>query len=182
MLIKSGSLGKVLRELGSPDKIEALEKQAGRGVRELLLQAALPVGYLRWVSLELGLQMRFRDLNFSRFVDPETLDVGVSELVKTLKDHSQRPEVDSLELVAEAERRASKGHDPWDICNGHDLIQVMSLGLRKALGSQNAASVTTEMIGQNLRLAYERHDFDQSDFYRRAKDWEAENHPYTIFS
>lgn len=180
MLIKSTAFEKVIGELGSLEKIQSLEQRAGCPAREILLRAALPVGYLRLTSQELGLSLRFRDLDFARFVNPVTLEVDNGELVRRLKDHSQRPELDSSELLVATESRASRGHDPWDVCNGHDLVQVMSLGLRRALGSQSAIRVTPDIVGQDLRIAYERHDFEQSEFCRRAREWETRNHPYRI--
>jgi len=182
MLIKSDAFENVIRELGSSDKIRALEEASGCPLRQVLLQAALTVGHLRWISLESNLNLRFRELDFSRFIDLATLRIDKAKLVKTVKDHSQRPDINAAELEAALNRRTSADRDPWEVCNGHDLVQVMSLGLRRAFGSQNAIRVTSDILGQDLRLAYERKDFEQSEFYMRIRAWEVKNHPYKILA
>jgi hypothetical protein len=71
-------------------------------------------------------------------------------------------------------------HDPWQLCNGHDLVEVLSIGLRRAIGSQSAAAVRVEEIERALRLAYESVDFAASALYRTIREWEQRNHPFRI--
>ena len=55
MMIRSSALDVVLQELGSPDKLSRLSSPP----RDLLLQAAIPIGALRLNSAQSGLNLRF---------------------------------------------------------------------------------------------------------------------------
>jgi len=69
MIINSPALEKVLVELGSTEKISKLEKTYKKDIRSLLLESAMPIGYLRWVSLREKLSLKFETLKLDRFID-----------------------------------------------------------------------------------------------------------------
>lgn len=73
-------------------------------------------------------------------------------------------------------------HDLWQVCNGHDLTAVLSIGLRRAIGSQPPAVVGVEEIGRALRLACEAVDFTVSALYRAMRAWEQRNRPFQVLS
>lgn len=72
------------------------------------------------------------------------------------------PEIDSLQL-----------------CVGHDLVGLLSVGLRSKLGSHNHLKI--EDLQERLRLAFEQADLERTDMYRSLRDWEQRNAPYRIF-
>jgi hypothetical protein len=37
-------------------------------------------------------------------------------------------------------------HDPWHVCCGHDLIQVLSVGLHKAIGTWSTNDVKPDVL------------------------------------
>jgi hypothetical protein len=162
----------VLREFGSEAKIQRFVTKAQRDIRQVLLTTAFLIGYLRWHSLRADLRLRFDGLAFSRFVDMTTLTADRSKLITAVKNHSQRLELDNNELELAISGLEDSKHDPWQLCNGHDLVGVLSIGLRRAIGSQSAAAVGVEDMERALRLAYEAADFAASPLYRAIRDWE----------
>jgi predicted ATP-binding protein involved in virulence len=66
--------------------------------------------------------------------------------------------------------------------NGHDLVNILSMALRKAIGSQSAAAVEVEVMERALRLAYEGMDFASSELYRALREWEQRNNPFRVLS
>jgi hypothetical protein len=165
MLVRSPAFDRVLREFGSEDKMQRFVTNAGRDIRHVLLTAASPLGYLRWHSLRADLRLRFDGLLFSRFIDMAALTVDRSKLIATVKNHSQRQDLDNHELELAVREMEEPKHDPWQLCNGHDLVGVLSIGLRRAIGSQSAAAVGVEEMERVLRLAYEAVDFAASALY-----------------
>jgi hypothetical protein len=182
MLVRSPALDRVLREFGREGKIQRFVSQAGREIRHVLLAAATPLGYLRWHSLRSDLRLRFDGLLFSRFVDMATLTADRTTLIATVKNHSQRQELNSHALGLAIRGIEDPTHDPWQLCNGHDLVEVLSIGLRRAIGSQSAAAVRVEEIERALRLAYEAVDFAACALYRTIREWEQRNYPFRILS
>lgn len=71
-------------------------------------------------------------------------------------------------------------HDPWQICCGHDLVQILSVGLRKTIGSNNAKDIEPNILERSLRLAYEEAYFHDTQLYLDICTWENENQPFIV--
>ncbi|MBO1348165.1 MAG: hypothetical protein EBE86_012580 [Hormoscilla sp. GUM202] len=56
----------------------------------------------------------------------------------------------------------------------------MSLGLRKAIGSNKAADVEPHSLERNLRLAYEEVYFRKTRLYLDMITWESNNQPFQV--
>jgi hypothetical protein len=178
MVLKSPALEKLLIEYGSKGKIEKLTQNLGKTVCQILLDAGSPIGYLRLVSRLQSLSLCFRGLTFSRFVDDRELTLEVSKLVEQVKNKSQGLDLDANVLVKAMANVADDDHDLWDVCCGHDLVGILSLGLRKALGSHKANDVKRETLEKFLRAAYEVSYFIETRLCQSLKDWEARNRPF----
>jgi len=181
MVLKSPALEKLLLEMGSESKQENFRKKRGKEVREVLLEEGLHLGYLRWVSLQHNHALKFEGLNYRNFTDTITLAVGQPELIKTVKNHSQKPQLSDQEIQQQIEAIRDETHDAWLVCCGHDLIGILSVGLHKALGSRNWGEIETEIIERNLRLAYESAWFRATKLHTSIKEWEERNSPFQVF-
>jgi hypothetical protein len=179
MILKSPSLEKVLDEFGSASKIDRLAQERG-GIRDVLLDCGEPMGYLRWVSRRLELSLTFEDVKFGRFVDKDCLSIDILQLVKTVKDKSCRHDLDDEFLMGSIDEVSDPGHDPWDVCCGHDLVGILSHGLGKALGSRPATEVKPKALERALRLGYEYTYFAQTRLYSSIRSWESANQPYKV--
>ncbi|HLO85714.1 MAG TPA: DUF4435 domain-containing protein [Nostocaceae cyanobacterium] len=176
MLFNSPALDKVMRELGSEEKIKAF----GKNIFLTLLEAGKIIGYLRWTSLKFNLNLKFEDLTFSKFLDPKTLIIDIVKLIKTVKDHSRKPELIEQDIQSKLETLKSDSHDLRQICCGHDLICILSVGLGKTWGTQNNNDVKPEKLEMILRLAYEASYFRTTQLYKFIQKWEKNNQPYQI--
>ncbi|MCI0607424.1 DUF4435 domain-containing protein [bacterium] len=181
MMLKSPALEKLLLEMGSENKHDEFKKKSGKEVRETLLEEGLHIGYLRWVSLRHGHALKFEGLNYRAFTDLVTLTISQSKLIKTIKDHSQKPQLLDHELQQQIETIRDETHDKWHVCCGHDLIGLLSVGLHKAFGSRNSKEIETEILERNLRLAYESAWFRDTRLYASIKEWEEINNAFQVF-
>jgi hypothetical protein len=177
MLIRSPALEKVLAEFGSEAKIAA-----NPDVRERMVESGKPLGYLRWHSLRANLGLRFDELQFSRFLDPTTLNVERRRLVSTLKNHSQKPHLVEQDLLNGIEQLTSSEHDAWQVCCGHDLVEILAVGLQRMLGTNAHTQVRPEIIARSLRLAYESVHFRTTRLYAAIERWEQENPPFIVLA
>ena len=174
MILQSPALDKLLTEYGSEEKLQKLQ-ESSKDVREILIEAGLAIGYLRWLSLKQNLALKFEGLSFSKFIDKDTLAISASQLIKTVKNQSQKLGLDEQQIQNRLDSLKSNEHNPWDVCCGHDLICILSLGLWKLFGSCNSKQVESDVIEKNLRLAYERSHFIQTQLYTAIKEWENVN-------
>lgn len=65
--------------------------------------------------------------------------------------------------------------------NPENLIEILSQGLGKAIGSERQhQDITAEKLEKSLRLAYEITEFKKTSLYKSIKDWESRNSPYRV--
>jgi hypothetical protein len=178
MLLKSPALEKVLSEHGSEDKI----KSFAQDIRETLLESAKVIGYLRWASLKFDYCLKFEDLAFNKFINKETLALNESDLIKTIKNNSQKLGLDETEVKAKMDSLKTNTQDIWYICCGHDMIAILSIALCKALGSCNSKQVEPNVLEINLRLAYESAHFRLTKLCITIQTWEQTNQPFQVLS
>lgn len=183
MLLQSPALEKLLGEHGSKDKIEELKKRCGKSIGNLLVDAALPIGYLRWHSQKKELNLKFQGLKFNQeVIDKKTLALNKSKLIKEIKDNSQKPGLDEAEILKQMDSLKSDSHDRWSVCCGHDLMSILSVGLCKALGSNSSNEVAPELLEKDLRLSYEASFFRDTQLYQEIQNWEKTNEPFQVMA
>ena len=178
LLIRSPALERVLVEFGSQEKIEGF----GRDVRVTLVAAAISIGCLRLHSLRAGLNLRFQGLRYVTFIDADSLAINSTSLVLEVKNRSQRFDLPSEDLegaIRSLERELS-GQDPWQVCSGDDLVSILALALRKALGTNNSTEVSGAILCQSLRLAYHDDDFANSRLIEDLQAWAHRNPGYEV--
>jgi hypothetical protein len=172
LLLQSPAFEKLLNALVSEDKLARF----GQDPREVLLISGSVIGYLRWVSLQDTIHLKFEGINFSKFVDEVTLKINEAKLIEEVKNKSQKPGINTAELQDRLEKQKNDSHDLWQICCGHDLISILAIGLRKAIGSKRSNETTVDSLELNLLLAYEQVYFQKTQLYGTIALWQT-NHP-----
>ncbi len=182
MLLESPSLEKLLDEFGSEKKIASFIENSKMDVRQALLTAAGPIGYLRWVSQRNNLSLKFEGISFREFIDRNTLHINISKLIPEVKNKSLRHDLSDNDLQNKIDELTDPKHNSWDICCGHDLVCILSFGLRSVLGTNNANEVKPEDLERILRAGYEYVYFLSTQLYRSLQEWETSNPPFRILS
>jgi Protein of unknown function (DUF4435) len=175
MLIDSPALDKVIAEFGSEEKIAKLQLD----VRISLVEAGRSIGYLRWISQCDRLNLTFSDLKFSKFIDDKTLQMNELDLIQEVKNKSQAFSVKTEYLQQRIADEKNKGFNPWQVCCGHDLVEILALGLRKAIGTM---SVDVDSLERNLRLAYEEVYFRKTQLWVNIRQWESNNQLFQVLA
>jgi len=168
MLIRSSALDTVIEEFASPGKLRGFEQRYGGTLRDWLLASARPLGYLRWHSLKNGLGLRFEGLHFHRFININNLEMSRTALCTQIKNQSQLQALPDQELLV-AGWPSERNDDPWQLCCGHDLVELLVISLRRCVGS---VSVAAGEASRSLRLAFSPHHFAQTGLSGAIKQWE----------
>ena len=178
MILHSDALDNVLSEFGSAREI----KKLGRPIRDILLEGGLPIGYLRWLSSPTkdNLSLKFKELSFDKFVDEQTLRVSIDNLIRELKTNSGDSTLDENATKLKIMTLGGEGHDPWQVCSGHDLVLILSIGLRNIFGNPRGKSVTLEVVDGILRVAYNHSHFRLTRLHNSIKDWEKANPSFRV--
>jgi hypothetical protein len=175
MLIDSPALDKVVAEFGSEEKIAKLKLD----VRTSLVEAGISIGYLRWISQCDGLNLTFSDLKFSKFIDDKTLQTNELNLIQEVKNKSQAFSLKTEDLQQRIATEKNKGFNPWQVCCGHDLVEILALGLRETIGTM---SVDSDSLERSLRLAYEEVYFRKTQLWANIRQWESNNQPFQVLA
>jgi hypothetical protein len=189
MILQSPALEKILVEFASHEKCTAIEAKSCKELRTILLECGKHVGYLRWVSVREELGLDFKDLSFERFIDKETLVIAdIMKLIRIVqsktRNSSANPSnqnyLEDSDIHDKMMQLYDETHDLWHICCGHDLTYILSLGLRKAIGSTNKTD--PDFLEKCLRLAYEPAYFSSTRLYANIQNWEKINIPFVVLA
>jgi hypothetical protein len=175
MLIDSSALDKVIAEFGSEEKIAKLQLDG----RTSLVEAGRSIGYLRWISQCDGLNLTFSDLRFSKFIDDKTLQMNELDLIQEVKNKSQAFSLKTEYLQQRIADEKNKGFNPWQVCCGHDLVEILAFGLRRTIGTMN---VDVDSLERSLRLAYEEVYFRKTQLWINIRQWESNHQPFQVLA
>lgn len=170
LLVRSSALDRVLNERGSDDKLKGGAEQ----VRRALLDAISPLGFLRWANHRGDHGVSFADVRFGSFIDKRTLEVSTDDLhqhLLNLNGHHKRALMERIRH--EVQQLMRHPADLWQVCQGHDMVEVLALGLQQRFGTHNAKDVHPDTVAAMLRLAFRWEDFRQTDLYHSIRQWES---------
>ena len=179
MILHSDALDNVLSEFGSAIEIAKL----GRPIRDVLLEGGLTIGYLRWLSSPAkdNLSLKFKGLSFDKFVDEKTLRVSIDNLIRELKTNSKSSALDENATKLKIMALDREGNDPWQVCLGHDLVQILSIGLISVFGNpRRGKTATPDQIDVALRLTYNYSHFCLTKLHNSIKGWETANPTFRV--
>lgn len=170
MMIRSTALDDVVWEYGEENKVENFVEKQGE-VRDVLLNASYPLGLLMFVSQRNDFGLSFKDLDFSRFIDPVTLSVNVRNMVDEVLYASRDPSVSAKRIRNALEEEMEVERDPWIVCRGHDAVAVLLVAFKKIFGSYNSRSMRCGELGGALRLSFKLEDFMTTRLYADTSRW-----------
>lgn len=179
MTIRSPAFEKLIAEFGSSEKIAAL-CSCIEELLALLLRSAAVVGYFRWLSLEKEWSFTFEGIRFGKFVNRDNLEVDVALLIREVHNHSRSWSPAASDIAPQLEELGRQKHNLFEVCCGHDVCEIISIGLRKVLGSQKEIDSDCDNVERALRLAYGYEFLSRSELFAGLKAWEERNRPFRI--
>ncbi|MGC9196108.1 MAG: DUF4435 domain-containing protein [Syntrophobacteraceae bacterium] len=183
MLLQAYSFEAVISEYASESKVTRfLERFSVSDLRGILLDRSLPIGILRLISQEEELNLKFKGVKFKNFVDASSLIVDVCKMVNAVVNNTEKTGIHPNNLISKiVDKIKDLKHDRYQLCSGHDVMEILAIGLRKAFGSQVEAIACRTNVESILRLAYEMRHFIRKDLYAQVRQWEMSNAPYIVF-
>ena len=181
MSIASPALESVLAELADREKVI----EFATPIRDRLLTIGSFIGSLRLASARESWSIRFDGLNFEAFIRESALMFEETELINEVRGHFgggglSPPSASALDVAMK--RVLSEDHDLWHLCCGHDLVKILSIGLRRIWGSRTSSEVKPDRLEMMLRLAYERSYLIATQLYRDLRAWEVANVPFVVLA
>jgi hypothetical protein len=143
----------------------------GKDILDRIQGTALRLGYIRWASLKYGLRIRFKELPLRRCIDPRALRIEEERLETEITRASDAGAGSWVQISARAEGLRDHGHDPWQVCRGHDITEILSVYLENSL----RRPVSRTEVEIQLAACYDSRDFAQSTLYTELSSWEVRN-------
>jgi hypothetical protein len=173
-------------------KLQEFENNANQPILETLLNLAKPIANIRLLNERQGFGLKFRTqkkktvdyLKYDKFIAKTTLEIDKIQLQKAVENKSSKLNFfDNSTIQIQLQNVENEQHDLNELCNGHDVINIFSLALEKAIGNHGSSGkVAAERIEENLIVAYRLEDFQKTDLYSALLKWESVNLPYLLFS
>jgi len=181
MILKSLALEKVLSEFSSDSKVK---KYGIKSVRETLLDASMPLGLLRWLSSPLldNLRLKFKGLRFNNFFDYKTLRLDIDLMIKEVKRNSNNRNLNENMIKQKLKIMLQRKYDPWQVCCGHDMINILFIVIKKILGNTRAKKIDLLAFDAIVRLSYDNNNFILTELYASIKKWEQKNSTYKVLA
>lgn len=181
MLLNSPAYEDIVKEYVNINKYARFEGRMQNRVKQILLQSATVIGYLRWCSLKENLGLNFSLLEFELFIDPHTLEINIESFVKQVLIRSRK--INAIEvstLVNKINTLELREEEMWQICCGHDLIEILAIGFVNIFGDYNAKNLFAGQLEGSFRLAYTESYFKMTNLYKALMGWQ-NNCNYSIF-
>ncbi|AFE06260.1 hypothetical protein COCOR_05221 [Corallococcus coralloides DSM 2259] len=158
--LKTRALEKTLREHGSAEKLARTLKLPAdtqfsifaSHVRMEIHKPAMILGALRLINIKDQLNLDFKKLRHEKLLEPKTIELDEKSLIESIKQHNPGKKIDTKQLTTKIKLVLGENHDPWQLCQGHDLVKIFCLGLRRMWSS---SSRDLDSIESSLRLSFE---------------------------
>jgi hypothetical protein len=176
----------VLNQYKNPDKLEKFEAEKRVDFAEYLLHLLKHIAILRLLnhleSLSLTFKTeikgRFKYIDYESFIDDKNLEINISNLIKEVENKSVKPNFFKQNplLKEKFDKLLSEEYDMIELCNGHDLMNVIALSLSKVIGNYSSSSKLSDTeIENSFILSYRLSDFEKTNLYQNLKEWQNKN-------
>lgn len=182
MIINSPALEDFLCEYVDENKLDIfLKNKQKEDLRQILIENTLFIGYTKWASLKNDLCLKFKGLEYKKFFT-NTLSFLKTRFLKELINNSDNYNGDIIKITQNVDELKDNSYDPWQICSGHDMSNVLLIGLHRIFGLYTAKSLDNKgKLEGSLRMCYESNYFMETSLYKKMKEWE-KNNSFTIFN
>lgn len=169
MLFLSPSFMKFLTIAASETKLSAIENP-----RTPILTAASYIGALRALSLQNNYCLCFDEYECKSFVDYRTFDCSTERLVNGIISRSSPSKcglsIDRGALLSTLNDFVKK-YSAESLCNGHDVMDIIGIAMRKLFASANASVYSEDRLFELLLQGYTTEEFQKSELCKKLNSW-----------
>lgn len=165
MMFNSSALTRVFAEHGSASKLPTLAD--GRvdvgGIRSRIYSAAVQIGKLRVYCEQNALGISFRGIEHKRFTCDRTLSIDAQSLLAHLNGKNQGKRALVMSDWTSSQSFSWTGHLGRNefISNGHDVMAIAALALRRLWGT-NGGNINGDSMEGYFRVGYSDSELENS--------------------
>lgn len=175
MIFKTVALDKVLSEYITNDKLESLQKKYPN-LRLPILSVAYRMAIIRWVSHfhKLGInfyadQFKTQTIEWEPAINIDKFEVDFEKLLDIVCSDNYGSK---MKLRPQIYACIQTKYDFYEFCNGHDVIYITLLFMRRRGRRRDVEGLTTKSLERMFRLAYEAGFFKETALYASMVQWQ----------
>jgi len=173
MMFSTDVFRKVLIQKASKQKVRAHPLESC-GVKKTIIELAKFIGHLRFYSQYKGKHYSFDEMDIEKFINRKDLSFSESKFTSHLRGNNPKnysmPNDILRQSIAECKKVAILSN-PYRLCCGHDLIEIMAIGLQSLWGSYSASGISGKMLEDSFMLAYTCQMFSKTTLFQQISDW-----------
>lgn len=178
MMFMSSAFKSALASMGDAGRCDRVHADRDH-IRKVVLDAAVPLASVRWLSKRRNWRLDFKELDFS-FISAVDLSCDLELMVDTVLANSSPKAADAARPILKSAFKPVDGFDPGMFCGGHDVMVIFGISLTALLGHRGKAETSGARIEAVFRSAYSLADFAATAVRDKLVGWEAANKPYKI--
>ena len=164
-IFRSNALETYLDEFADKAKLQAFKTRGDGQLVAAVFCAVNTLAYCRWASERSYLMLDFKRLDFSRFIDRDSLTCNDDALMPYLIQKSPAATCTETQLRGRVRGLRSDQHVNSDLCNGHDANGVLGIALQAVVANYRPMQVTPKLVEADLRLSFDFYAFLQTTLY-----------------
>lgn len=142
--------------------------------RKPILTAAAYVGALRAISLANQYNFNFDGFECKDFVNRNTLAANYRQLIEKITQRTRSNGTKVTVTNNDLEARVNtflQDHNTHALCNGHDVLDVLSIAMTKLFASSSANQYNSDTLFDYLLLGYSVEEFQKSNLFQKLIGW-----------
>ncbi len=138
------------------------------------LSKAAYLGYIRWHNNKNDNKINFSGLGYGGIVTLTATEIHweTSLLLDSLNQRSKNKRTTLTEAIINTFISTHRTDDLLNLCNGHDMIALLSLIIGK--------ETTSKRLSKDLRLSFTIQHFRHTRLYTQLQEWQKQTHFYIL--
>jgi hypothetical protein len=108
------------------------------------------------------------------------MQINLEALIHEVKSLSLRQDLSAIDLAHAINAIQTEAHDNWSICTGTDLLGILMVGFRRALGTHSSTEIKEQEMRRLLRNAYLGEEFATTELWHGLQDWQTRNNQFCV--
>lgn len=189
IILSSPAFNALLEKFGDKKLMKKFQDEKGCSILTIILRAAKPLGLLRlcnYLNTPEGQNgLTFKKLDFLRFIDTKNLTTNLDNLINCVISNSNCKEIpwcDPIKIKIMLAELESKYSDDWVICQGHDIVSILSIGFQHIFGIPGRVSYPSKTVQAKLKdpSICRREFIFGNPFYQKIIVWEKGHVPFRL--
>jgi len=169
---------KLLSEFGDSQLIAAFESKNQTTIHNHLIDLTLPFARIKWLKQSLYSSVNLGDLHkHNNILPPDQWCLNQEQLNETVC----KKEIDITSQKSQGLLQGLDDIDPWLLCNGHTMVDILSIGFQKGVLGENQTA-TSDNIASYIRGAIDKSNLYQTELCQSLVNWQNNHMPYKVLT